>query len=160
MKKMIRDRSIFAVVAAVIMAAVMLFCSAQPPVPHLSAECRAVLGQEADTSVSRFLSDMQEWHASYTPEEEGVLLTLENDYAAIVDVLMTALDFVTAYNEASLGPDMMLVAEECADIQNLILNSLVIILTLESSGFFAISAEDWAGLGSDIDAAVTSRVIA
>ena len=158
MKKMIRDRSIFAVVAAVIMAAVMLFCSAQPAPVHLPAEARAILGQEADASFSRFFTELNDWYDSCTVGEDGITLTLENDYEAMGEVVMAAAEFVEAYNTASYAESdetLMVLEADCADMLGFFVNYLVVVVTLEQYGAYPMDAAQWTALGEAIDTLTT-----
>ena len=154
MKKMIRDRSIFAVVASVIMAAVMLFCSAQPAPVHLPADARAILGQEADASFSQFFTKLHNWYDSYTVGEDGITLTLENDYEAMGDVVLSAAEFLEAYNTASYAESdetLMVLETNCADMLGFLVNYLVVVVTLEQYGAYPMDASQWAALGEAID---------
>jgi len=154
MKKMIRDRSIFAVVASVIMAAVMLFCSAQPAPVHLPAEARAILGQEADASFSQFFTKLHNWYDSYTVGEDGITLTFENDYEAMGDVVLSAAEFLEAYNTASYAESdetLMVLETNCADMLGFLVNYLVVVVTLEQYGAYPMDAPQWAALGEAID---------
>ena len=154
MKKMIRDRSIFVVVAAAIMAAVMLFCSAQPTLIHLPENSRAILGQEADASFSRFFTELNAWYDSYSVGEEGITLTFENDYDAMAEVVMSTADFMEAYNTASYAESdetLMMLESDCADMLGFLVNYLVVVFTLEEYDSYAMDASQWAALGDAID---------
>ena len=154
MKKMIRDRSIFAVVAAVIMAAVMLFCSAQPAPVHLPAEARASLGQEADASFSRYFAKLNHWYDSYSVGEEGITLTLENDYEAMGEVVMSAAKFFEAYNTVSYeenDENLIVLENNCADMLGFFVNYLVVVVTLEQYGSYPMDTVQWTALGEAID---------
>ena len=154
MKKMIRDRSIFVVVAAVIMAAVMLFCSAQPAPVHLPAEARAILGQEADASFSRYFAKLNHWYDSYSVGEEGITLTLENDYEAMGEVVLSTAKFFEAYNTVSYeenDENLIVLENNCADMLGFFVNYLVVVVTLEQYGAYPMDTAQWASLGEAID---------
>ena len=154
MKKMIRDRSIFAVVAAVIMAAVMLFCSAQPAPVHLPAEARAILGQEADASFSRFFTELNDWYDSYPASGEGVILMYDTDFAAMENVVLSSSAFLEAYDAVGFSEneeDLATVETACADMLGFLVNYLVVVFTMEEYGFYPMEAAEWEALGQTID---------
>ena len=97
MKKIIRDRSIFLVLASIIMAGVMFFCSVRVMPVRMPAEIRAVMGEEAATSFSVFFHELREWYDSYEVTAEGVTLTPDADYDAAIEVLSHSLPFLEAY---------------------------------------------------------------
>ena len=89
MKKIIRDRSIFVVLASIIMAGVMLFCSVRPMPVRLPVELRSIMGEQANTSFTVFFNELQDWYDSYEVTEEGVTLTMEMDYQPTAEVFFS-----------------------------------------------------------------------
>jgi len=112
------------------------------------------LGQEADASFSQFFTKLHNWYDSYTVGEDGITLTLENDYEAMGDVVLSAAEFLEAYNTASYAESdetLMVLETNCADMLGFLVNYLVVVVTLEQYGAYPMDAPQWAALGEAID---------
>lgn len=152
MKKIIRDRSIFVVLASIIMAGVMLFCSVRPAPVRLPTELRAIMGEQANTSFTVFFNELQNWYNSYEVTEEGVTLSLEKDYEPTADALFSIMDFLTACQEVTDEAEMQMVNTFSQPLMYFLTNFISILGYMEMLSYFPVTVEEWATFGESIDA--------
>lgn len=151
MKKIIRDRSIFVVLASIIMAGVMFFCSVRVMPVRMPAEIRAVMGEEAATSFSLFFHEVREWYDSYEVTPEGVTLTREADYAPAIEVLAHALPFVEAYEAIADLEDLQMVNVYSETYLTFLSEYMTFLMYMDMMGSFPMTVEEWGNLGSAIE---------
>lgn len=153
MKKIIRDRSIFVVLASIIMAGVMLFCSTHTVASvRLPAEVRSVLGKQADVSFSAFFDEVQAWYDSCEIVDNTVTLTKDSDYDATMKVFDTITGYLTACGNITDEAEMELVGTFSQPLVYFLTEYTMILTYLDMFSAFSLPAEDWATFGESIDA--------
>ena len=150
MKKIIRDRSIFVVLASIIMAGVMLFCSVRPMPVRLPTELRSIMGEQANTSFTVFFNELQDWYDSYEVTEEGVTLTMEMDYQPTAEVFFSIMDFLLACEGITDEEELKMVDTFSQPLMYFLTNYITILSYMEMISFFPLTAEEWASLGETI----------
>lgn len=150
MNKTIRDRSIFAVVACIAMAAIMFFYSTQPAPVRLPTDIRAIVGQEADASFSRFFTTLQDWYDNQTPTADGVMLSGQEQYDEMCRPIAALDAFVAAYEQIESEEDFMKVQEYIAPMLGFTLSYMSVLMEFGMSGSYAFDAEQWPALGNTI----------
>lgn len=151
MKKMIRDRSIFVVLASIIMASVMLFCSMQPDSVRLPSEVRSILGPQADASFSAFFNELEDWYDSCEVTGDAVTLTAEEDFAVMVEVFDSITGYLTACGNITDEAEMELVGVFSQPLVYFLSEYTMVLSYLEMFSAFSLPAEDWATFGESID---------
>lgn len=155
MKKIIRDRSIFVVLASMIMAGVMLFCSVRPMPVRMPAELRSIMGEQASTSFTVFFNELQDWYDSYEVTEEGVTLTMETDYEPSAEVFFSIMDFLLAYQDITNETELKMVDTFSQPLMHFLTNYITMLSYLEMLSFFPMTAEEWASLGETITSTIS-----
>ena len=150
MKKTIRDRSIFAVVACIAMAAIMFFYSTQPAPVRLPQDIRDIVGQEADQSFSLYFSTLQDWYDNQTVTDNGVAFSGQEQYDEMCRPIAALDGFFAAYEQIDNEEDFMKVQEYIAPMLGFTLSYMSVLMEYGSTGSYAFDAEQWPALGNTI----------
>lgn len=103
MKKAIRDRSIFTVIACITLAVCMLAPSVIVEPVDLAPEMQEVLGEERTEAFSRCLEGFQVWYHDKTMTTEGVVVS-QADYDQLEAILT---DCITYLNREEVALDSL-----------------------------------------------------
>lgn len=148
----LRQRIGFMLLSAVLL--VTLAQTRRPPIQevHLSPEIRQILGEESDALFNQMFRDLQIWYHSYHCTENGVTLTMENDYQKITHLIKSIGLYLNSREFEEDDPDLQLVQEYNAEMGFFVVQltlSLVMILAQEET--YTISKDGWQKLGTSID---------
>lgn len=150
MKKTIRDRSIFAVVACAAMAAIMFFYSTQPAPVRLPTDIRNIVGQEADASFSRYFTALQNWYDDQTPTADGVHFSGQEQYDEMCRPIAALDAFFAAYEQIESEEDFLKVQEYIAPMLGFTLSYMSVLMEFGTTGSYTFDAEQWPALGNTI----------
>lgn len=149
MKKIIRDRIIFAVVACIAMAGIIFFCHTQQSAPiHMPEEIRSIMGEEADASFSLYFSELENWYASQTLVNGTVTLSGQDQYDEMCRPLEALNPFLTACGQVT---DMEAFAKVEEYLTPMSMFTLIYFNAVEEFyfyGSYTFAAEDWSAMGT------------
>ena len=87
MKKTIRDRSMFTVIACIVLAVCILAPKASVKQVKLAPEMEILVGEERTAAFYNFFEKVQVWYNGKTVAADGVMFTQEADFDQVVDIM-------------------------------------------------------------------------
>lgn len=156
MKKMIRDRSIFVVVACIALAASVLLTAVRVTPVHLAEDVRAMVSPEAEVAFTTFFEGIQTWYQETPAGEEGVTISQQGNYARLMDTIMTLEPFITDCETAAMSDadSTARLVEYNGPLTSLLVVVLNLSMVVNAEGSYTFPVDEWAAMGSLLEEVV------
>lgn len=156
MKRTVLDRSIFAVVACIALAACVLLTGVKVTPVVMDEDIKAMVGEEAETAFCTFHEELQVWYQEMTVTGEGVTLTPDGGYNALVEVVAILEPYVTACDTVTDQDGMARLTEYNEPIGMFLMVALNLMMNINIQGSYTFTVDEWTQMGDVINTLVAS----
>ena len=158
MKKAIRDRSIFTIIACIALAASVLLTTVRVTPVCLADDVRELVGAEAETAFNTFFEGVQTWYQEIPVGENGVTIAKDGNFDRMMDVVMTLEPFIMACETEAIASDdaEARLLEYNRPLTSLLMVMLNLSVIVNSEGSYTFAPEEWARMGEVITEVVGS----
>lgn len=152
MKKAVRDRSIFTIIACIALAASMLLTTVRVTPVHMADDVSALVGAEAEESFNAFFEGVQSWYQEIPAGEDGVVISQQGNFASLMSVVATLGPFIAACEEKAVETEEneARLLEYNGPLTSLLVVMLNLANIVRAEGSYTFAAEEWARLGEVI----------
>lgn len=158
MKKAIRDRSIFTIVACIALAASVLLTTVRVTPVHLADDVSALVGAETEESFNAFFEGVQVWYQEVPAGADGATISLNGNYAPLLDAVDALAPYIAACESKAMSDKSSV--ERLVSYNEPLTSLLVVILNLHmvlgAEGSYTFPADEWAAMGQLLDEVVAA----